>query len=659
MCGIAGFVSPTPLGAGVLLAMNSLARHRGPDDEGYVLFDAFCGATPVVLAGADTPPAVGIEQRMDDGSARTARVALAHRRLAVIDPGAAAHQPMASQDGRFWLCYNGEIYNFPEIAARLRAEGVVLRTASDTEVLVEGYARWGMRLFDTCVGMWAFVLFDRASGRLLLCRDRFGIKPLYYRIDADGGIGFASEIKQLAALPQWQPRVDGDIAYDFLVHAISDHTERTFFADVRQIPPGHAVEIDCTRLPLRGHSMPARPWYTLRGTPFDGDMAAAATGFRERFLDAVSLHLRSDVPLGFCLSGGLDSSAIVCAARQLAPTAQLHTFTAGSAVPRFDEQRWSRQVVASTGAASHVVEPGVDALFRDAARLCRTQDEPFGSTSIFAQSLVFTAAAESGIKVMLDGQGADEQLAGYHSFFAARLAGQFRALHWLEVLRELRAIARAHGLGAAASAKLLAAATLPEPAIAVLARAAGLSTPAPGWLDAGRLGVAARAPLCAPPGRGASVAALSRAQLCGSNLQMLLHWEDRNSMAASVESRVPFLDHRLVEFVLGLPDGFKISRGETKRVMRAGLAGMLPEPIRIRQDKMGFVTAEEEWMRRSHSTLFRERLRRAVAQSDGILREGPALALFDAMVSGKRRFGFVPWRMISLGEWMEAFHVVA
>ena len=662
MCGIAGFASPVPLDAAVLLAMNNLARHRGPDDEGYVLFDVPAGATPVVMTGADTPHAVdpsGELGRIDDNRTRSARVALAHRRLAVIEPGAAAHQPMRSQDGRYWLSYNGEIYNFRELGAQLAHEGVRLRTASDTEVLLEGYARRGLRFFDDCVGMGALAIFDRLTGQLLLCRDRFGIKPLYYRIGAAGELGFASEIKQLAALPGWQPRVDGGIAYDFLVHAISDHTERTVFADVRQVPPGYAISIDCTRLSTGAQALAANRWYCLGARPFEGSLEEAAAGFRERFIDAVSLHLRSDVPIGFCLSGGLDSSAIVCAARRLAPAADLRTFTAGSAVPRFDEQRWSRLVVEATGARSRVVEPGADALFRDAAQLCRTQDEPFGSTSIFAQSLVFAAARESGIKVMLDGQGADEQLAGYHSFFAARLTGEFRSLHWGAMLRELGSTARVHGLGAGAMAKLLAAATLPEAAIAVLSRVAGLSTPAPDWLDLARLGTAARAPMCAPAARGASVAALSRAQLCGSNLQMLLHWEDRNSMAVSVESRVPFLDHRLVEYVLGLPDAFKLSDGETKRVMRLALEGILPEPVRTRQDKLGFVTAEETWMRHSHRAAFRERLQRAVRCSDGILREHAALGVFDAIATGERRFSFIPWRMISLGEWMEEFRVCA
>lgn len=662
MCGISGFASPALLDAGVLLAMNNLARHRGPDDEGYVLFDVPRGAKPDVLTGADTPRNVdmaGMFARIDDGRQRGARVALGHRRLAVIEPGAAAHQPMSSRDGRFWLSYNGEIYNFRELGAQLVREGVALRTASDTEVLLEGFAHRGLRFFDDCVGMWAVAIFDRLTGQLLLCRDRFGIKPLYYRVGTQGEVGFASEIKQLAGLPDWHPRVDGGIAYDFLVHAISDHTERTFFADVRQVPPGHVVRIDCTRLAASATTLAAQRWYELEATPFDGGLADAAAGFRERFLEAVSLHLRSDVPIGFCLSGGLDSSAIVCAARRISPQADLRTFTAGSAIPRFDEQRWSRLVVEATGARSCVVEPDADALFRDAARLCRAQDEPFGSTSIFAQSQVFAAAGESGIKVMLDGQGADEQLAGYHSFFAARLAGEFRSLHWVGMFLELRAMARLHGLGTVDAAKLLAAATLPEQAITVLSRAAGFSTPAPEWLAPARIGTAARAPMCPPPARGASVAALSRAQLCGSNLQMLLHWEDRNSMAASVESRVPFLDHRLVEYVLGLPDALKLHRGETKRVMRVGLEGILPEPVRTRRDKVGFVTAEETWMRHSHNAAFRERLQRAVRCSDGILRENAALGLFDSITRGERRFSFIPWRMISLGEWMEEFRVSA
>ena len=368
------------------------------------------------------------------------------------------------------------------------------------------------------------------------------------------------------------------------------------------------------------------------------------------------------MPVGSCLSGGLDSSSIVCIANQLLHEQDAHllqkTFSACTDVAKFDERKWIDIVVNATGVEAHYVYPALSGLFADVADITWHQDEPFGSTSIYAQWNVFRLAAENKVKVMLDGQGADEQLAGYHGYFGPHLATLFKSLRWMTLLKEAKAMRRLHGYSYTTAAAYLASASLPEPIKNALRRATGRVGQSPVWLNMDVLGCKAENPLVSIGAAGAdTVQALSMAQLTASNLQMLLHWEDRDSMGHSIESRVPFLDYRLVEFVLGLPDEYKLSGGVTKRVLRAGMSGILPDAIRDRMDKIGFATPEETWLRETASDLFREKLQVVLAESNGILNKEACQQMLEDMISGTSRFNFLPWRLISFGEWVRRFKV--
>ena len=403
--------------------------------------------------------------------------------------------------------------------------------------------------------------------------------------------------------------------------------------------------------------MPVRRWYDLRPAPFSGSFDDAAEECAARLTESVRLMLRADVAVGSCLSGGIDSSSIVCVMSRLLheqdAAARQMTFSAGADVPQFDERKWIDQVVSATGVEARYVCPSLDRLMADAGEVAWYQDEPYGSTSIYAQWSVFRLAAEHGVKVMLDGQGADEAFAGYHSFFPAYFAGLVRAGRLAALWREMAETTRMHGRRPWMSevVKLL----LPDASQPALRAWLGASEAAPAWLNLRILGAEARDPLAATR-YAPSVQARSRDQLTTSNLQMLLHWEDRDSMAHSVESRVPFLDHRLVEFALGLPDDFKLAMGVTKRVLRRGMSGILPDPIRDRVDKMAFVTPEESWMRMDGGAAFRAKLGAAVDTSRGIL-GGESLSLLDDILGGTRPFGAVPWRLMAFGDWMKAFAV--
>lgn len=668
MCGIAGLLSSTPIDAASLRRMTDIVRHRGPDDEGYVLFDE---GRPTCLAGSDTAcaafsAAVPYRPTGSIGSApRSSTFAMGHRRLAILDLSPLGHQPMSDQGGRCWIAYNGEVYNHVELRTELEGTGHTFISHSDTEVILAAYAQWGPDCLAHFNGMWALALYDARERTLLLARDRFGVKPLYYWVAPDGTLAFASEIKQFTVLEGWQASLNDQRAYDFLVHGLCDHTDETMFRGVYQLRPGHrAVLRDDARRSLRpGTRIDSERWYVLPVRRFEGSFADAVQGFRERFVDAVGLRLRADVPVGSCLSGGLDSSAIVGTIRQLlqstdgAAPKQQRTYSACSTVDRFDERKWIDEVVRCTGVDAHYVYPSLDGLLSDAPAITWHQDEPFGSTSIYAQWRVFKLAAADGIKVMLDGQGADEQLAGYHMFFGARLATLARGLHWLEFIREASAIRRLHGYGVTALSRYVAPHLLPAAVFDSAKRHLGYSHRAPGWLNLSSLVARPENPLHASGTFDASVRSMSVSQLTASNLQMLLHWEDRNSMAHSVESRVPFVDYRLVEFVVGLPDDFKLFRGVTKRVLRESMRSTIPTAIVERMDKLGFVTPEEAWVRELAPQAFRQQIERTLETAPNLFDPDALRAEMECIIAGTKTFSFLPWRVANFGAWCRAFSV--
>jgi asparagine synthase (glutamine-hydrolysing) len=670
MCGISAlFATRSALPAESLRALQRAVSHRGPDDEGVVSFHGD-DWSPTVYGGTDTPDEVysaalpyspaRIDERMNE-----APLVLTHRRLSILDLTPTGHQPMCDAERRCWVVYNGEVYNYLELREELRGFGHTFSTNSDTEVMLAAYRQWGRECLHRFNGMFAFLLVDRARRTLFAARDRFGVKPLYYWISPDGLVAFASEIKQFSVLPGWRPRLNGQRAYDFLNWGLFDHTDETLFEGVFQLRGGEALELDLgsgsSRRAVAGGRLPVYRWYELKARTFSGTRADAGQEFAGLLTDSVRLRLRADVPVGSCLSGGLDSSSIVCVINDLLRAKDAHalqkTFSACAAVKRFDEREFIEEVVRRTATDAHYVYPRLDELFGMLDRITWHQDEPFGSTSIYAQWHVFRLAAENGVKVMLDGQGADEQLAGYHGFFGARYSGLLRGLRWLTLWHDIRAAQALHGYPASLGLKYALNGVLPEWLRQPLRRLAGRPANSAPWLDLTVLNAEPTDPFrtVAPTG-ATSVAAMSRAQLTATSLPMLLHWEDRDSMAHSIEARVPFLDYRLVEFVLGLPEDYKIARGVTKRVLREGMQGVLPEKIRTRMDKLGFVTPEEVWLREEGTAHFRKALRESVDASGGILKRD-VLSLLEDMVEGKQAFSFLIWRLISFGAWMRVFSV--
>lgn len=542
MCGIAGqycYNGGQP-DRRLLAAMSERLAHRGPDGE---------------------------------GSHVSERIGLIHRRLSIIDLSPDGLQPMTNEDRSLWLVFNGEIYNFVELREELVKKGHVFYSRSDTEVILHAYEQWGRDCLSRFNGMWAFALWDEKKQELFCARDRFGIKPFYYTTAA-GSFLFASEIKALLAHPAVGKHPDREILGIYLAWGVQDHCGRTMFGGISQIEPGHAMVVgrDGKAEPFRYWDVTINP--ALSDARTDAEVAARLRGLLH---DATRIHLRSDVAVGTCLSGGIDSSALTAIIsgiiKEDAPEsvgARQKTFSVVFPKTQYDESRYIDEVVAAAGVDAAVTEPDPADLETEVKRLVYMQDEPFGSLSIYAQYCVMRLA-KTRVKVVLDGQGADELLAGYLGYQASYIRGLAKRFRFSAAFSEaLGSIKEHRGFFATARAQLRA--------------------------RRGRRGLLPGSVQPVDRYAGTLDEVLHR-ELVSTNLPALLHYEDRNAMAFSIESRVPYLDVRLVEYIAGLPLDQKIRKGVTKWSLRAAIEGLVPDSIRCRSDKMGFVTPEECWMK--------------------------------------------------------------
>lgn len=539
--------------------------HRGPDGEG-------------IWCAPETEP-----------------VCLGHRRLAILDLTDAGAQPMADASGQFWLTYNGEIYNYVEIRDELKAIGVVLRSDSDTEVLLEAYKQWGTECLSRFNGMFAFALYDRVKAQLFCARDRYGEKPFLFHRGKDRFV-FASEYKALLQ----DPMIPLDVDEWRLIRAAHnastglDADRKTVFKAVEQLLPGEAMIVDV-------HSLDTRIWRYWQITPGElrdgADEREVFAEFRALLTDSVRLRLRSDVPVGSCLSGGLDSSAIVCLVRELlGDDAPYNTFTGCFPGTAADEWHYARQVIDQTGVISHVNEPTVDRFLKDLPAFIWHNELPVGSSSQFAQWCVFQLAKEQGVTVLLDGQGADEALGGYEQYFRFYVEALRERRDHKRLEQELPQIRARYPLALSPPARSVRD-RLPFRMRHLLSNRLGMGTSLLyGLKPAVARAIALENALPSKPGFNPLANALEQDSF-GRFLTTLLRYGDRNSMAHSREVRLPFCDHRIAEFVFSLPPHLLMGEIQTKRLLRESMAGVLPEEIRTRWNKQGFRPPQDLWFR--------------------------------------------------------------
>lgn len=637
MCGIAGIASKNGLSlCNDMRQVMASFVHRGPDDGGYLTYSRKCGVSASREWCAPPEPP---------------EVILLHRRLSILDLTPTGWQPMASIDGRYYVVFNGEIYNYLELREELQRVGHRFVTQSDTEVLLASYAEWGLQALNRFVGMFAFALLDTRDRKLLLARDFFGIKPLFYSASPEG-LSFASEIRTLLQLCNVPRGADPERLYLYLRYGISDFGDGSLLSAVKQVPAAHYLHISLDEASV---PEPVRYWQHSTDVAQDISFDEAAHHLRDLFLNNVRLHLRSDVPLGAALSGGIDSSSIVMAMRHLQPAMEIHGISYIAESAHLGERRWVDLLGKAGGIQLHKVRLDSSELVKDFDAMMMAQNEPFSSTSPLAQYCVFREAGRLGIKVMLDGQGADEFLAGYAPYQSARLASLLRQNRMTEAVRFLQS-----SVTPWEATKLLLRCSdyLLRPSLQRVLREMAGRDYMPQWLNQSWFSDRGVKPLSLYYSSEQDVLrnALLR-DMTRISLPRLLRYEDRNSMAFSIESRVPFLTPDLVNFVLSLPESYIIDdqRG-SKAVFREAMRGIVPDAILDRRDKIGFETPEQKWLTQLapwvENVFALEAARRIPALNIDF-----AYRHWKAVKSGQKRFDSNVWRMLNLVWWSDQYQV--
>ncbi|MDA8824351.1 asparagine synthase (glutamine-hydrolyzing) [Schleiferiaceae bacterium] len=637
MCGIVGYINlegfdPTKMGI-----MNDAIRHRGPDDEGYFVSDL--NSTGKFLSGPDTIaelqhlPLVASEKSQ-------VRLGLAHRRLSILDLSPSGHQPMVGPSGNL-LVYNGEVYNFLEIKKELEGLGHRFQTESDTEVILHAYDQWGPESVSKFIGMWSFCIYDRAKNQLFISRDRFGIKPFYY-YHKDGNFIFGSEVKSLVKLPEVDKTHNEKAIFQYFSGGKLGDLSETFYSHIRELPAASNMLIKLDDL-----SFEINQYYDLEAhsKAQRGEGPFTLEGFKEVFEDAVRIHMRADVEVGSCLSGGLDSSALVYSAEQKNNGRPYKTFSAVFPGESIDESHFIDELLATNDKLiGYRIIPDAKTYWEDLDRLIYHQDFPIASTSMFAQWQVMKLASENGIKVLLDGQGADEILGGYSYFTGSFLLdlmskGKFgKALSEGGKIKENRGVSPLLQLGRAFSH------TLP----------AGLQGKIRSQqrLGSSFLNQEIQHELDSSLKRHSIKDNYLKhcLEAIEGNLHNLLRYEDRNSMAFSVESRVPFLDHRLVEYSLKMPIDLKIKNAWTKYPLRRMMDKNIPDSIVWRKDKKGFVTPQKNW-KKELDTQLSSYLQDNLSSNPFLDKTNVLAALNSENLEGSKLSEI--WKLISFVKWYE------
>ncbi len=615
MCGISGIINmdKSPVHEKQLSDMMIRMKHRGPNDDGIFV----------------------------EGN-----VGLGFVRLSILDLSAAGHQPMFSPDERFVIIFNGEIFNYVELREELRSKGHSFRTQTDTEVLLAAYLEWGEQMLHKLNGMWAFVIYDRRDKVLFGARDRYGVKPFYYCIN-DGQIIFASEIPSILEVLKNKPSVHNTSVFEYLLFNRTDQTEDTFFDEIKKLNHGHCFKIKCH--PYNNQSNPEisiEKWYDLRKElkkPFK-----KASEFKEMLASSIELRLRSDVPVGVCLSGGLDSSSIVSKLLYTFNKTDLHTFSAVYGDGKHGDESSFINLYKNQLKNMHFITPDEYTLMEDIPKFVHAHAEPVPSTSPYAQFKVMELA-HNHVTVTLDGQGADELLAGYHYFFGFYFKDLLMKGRILRLISEMGHYMNNHrslfGLKSFLFFLLPAAMRTKLRAIEK------------GYLDRDFYHESLpNASTIAGDLYGSVSLQDALINHFEYKLEHLLKWEDRNSMWFSIEARTPFLDYRLVERTLSIEHDIIINKGMTKHILREAMKKILPEQIRVRKDKLGFGTPQDEWFR---TPLFQEYIKDIIYSdsfaSRGIIDTKKAQSIYQKHLDRQGNYAKEIWKWINLEQWYQKF----
>ena len=609
MCGICGIIrfngaSPDRQ---LIRRMMSTIKHRGPDDEGLLLDE---------------------------------KVGLGFVRLSIIDLSPQGHQPMFSLDKRYSIIYNGEVYNYLEIKNELIKKGYRFMSKTDTEVVLNSFIEWGEECLTRFNGMWAFVIYDNLKQELFCSRDRFGVKPFYYYYDRDQFV-FASEIPPLLETLKAKPSVNKEVMFDYMIYNRTDQSEQTFFTEIKKLQHSHTLRVSINE----GTVIPKK-WYDLKNRLSSSVPFCSAESFRETFESSVNLRLRSDVPVGVCLSGGLDSSSITSTLLKTFNKGDLNTFSAVYEKGQNGDESEFINEFRPFIKRMNFITPTADSLYEDLPRFVTTQSEPFPTTSIYAHYKVMELARKH-VVVTLDGQGADEEMGGYPYFFGFYYKELIRQFRLLKLFMELKGYWSNHH--------------------STYAYKTFLYFLLPGSLKR-NLRIREKGYLTKDFSNQKFTSLISSELYNSHNvnaalfnhfeykLEHLLKWQDLNSMRFSLEARVPFLDYRLVEGLLSIKPDKLISGGMTKMILREAMTGILPEKIRLRKDKIGFETPQNEWFKtKKFQTLINDILNSDSFRNRNIVDARKAKLLIKTYLDGKIDLSKEIWKWINLELWFRKY----
>lgn len=640
MCGIFGIhcFGALPLDKARQVAENlriSL-HHRGPNDYGWNAFST----TGTMLAD---------ETSLQGKEDEVCTLLLGQTRLSVIDLSPAGHQPMASPDRRYFIVFNGEIYNYKELREALQSSGIVFHTQTDTEVLLQALILWGESCLQRVIGMFAFAFYDSKLQTLLCARDAFGIKPFYWTQDTQG-FYFASELPALLTIPSVSHRLDWNAAFNFLAVGRESVGGETFVKNVFQLPPAHLLRVDLGS----GQRVSLERWWSIPlGEPLKIAFDDAAEELRHLFLQSVSLHMRSDVPVGVALSGGIDSSSVICCIRHLYPDFPLHAFSyIVSEDASISEAYWMNLAANFTGAALHTTSPQADFLENHADDVFWHLNEPFSSSGLMAQYQVNRLAAESGITVVLNGEGGDESLGGYYGYPDERIRTLLGQGDVVGAVRFFNAVGNRPGTDKKHLILRLIKSMLPTWAEPLGRKVVGKPL-FPSWLNAhnirergGGVLLSRDSGVYSSPDKVREILANS---LAWAGCPNLLRYGDRCASAFSLENRVPFLTIPLVSFCLSLPEHYLISaEGETKHIFRKAMRGIVPDILLNRRDKIGFESPERIWLCNAPqwvSSILETAKYSALFNADEVM------VLWRQVFSGKKPYNSAIWRILSYLRW--------
>lgn len=551
MCGISGIInhSNTAVSEKEIGDMNQLIYHRGPDGDGFYFGSHF---------------------------------AFGHRRLAILDLTEDGRQPMVYKED-YIITFNGEIYNYLEIKEVLVQEGYTFQSKSDTEVILAAYHFWGEACVHQFNGMWSFALYDKKKNILFCSRDRFGVKPFYYTV-TDKQFVFGSEIKQL--LP-FLPNISCNkkVMLDYLIVGIEEYNNETFFENILKLEQGSNLIYD-----LNTHQFELKKYYQLTLDPALKNVKEdeAVRKYASQLNDAVMLRMRSDVEVGTCLSGGLDSSSITAISSNLMrqmdgkPIKAIH---AKAEEKNIDESEFAQDVVNYCGANMEMVTPTFEDFYRVLDTVIYSQEEPFGSPSVVMQYFVLEKAREQNCIVMLDGQGGDESLLGYEKYYPAFLMEKKGLKKWTEFFNS----SKNSKLSKLDLVKYYVYFTNYSIRMNRLKKRHQ-------YLKPGVLKSFQSEILRELTSNYLNIDALQKLEIGKTQLPHLLRYEDKNSMLHSIETRLPFVDYRCVEMALSMPNQYKINKGWTKYLLRKGMEGKLPDKVIWRKNKLGFNAPENTWL---------------------------------------------------------------